>query len=175
MEILSFKTIVRNAISELISCEPFYDVAKRNWQKNEGAEEELYPYLTEMIHKESLKCGISDKIIGIGYGKIHRRREKIDCIVYLCVDSEKIAFAVELKGPSKEKAWVEQGLKEDIDKLKQLKHDEVIQYGAAVGICLLDIDTKENIYQHYELERTLQINSCQISVKVKIIDTETNE
>ena len=54
MEILSFKTIVRNAISELISCEPFYDVAKRNWQKNEGAEEELYPYLTEMIHKELL-------------------------------------------------------------------------------------------------------------------------
>jgi len=124
MEKLSFKTIVKDAISELISCEPFYDIAKRNWQKSEGAEEELYPYLTEMIRRKLSNYNI----IGIGWGKIHSRREKADCIIYLCVNSRKIAFAVELKGPSKDKAGVDNGLKEDIAKLKQLERDGVIQF-----------------------------------------------
>ena len=167
MEKLPVKTIVKSAISELISSKPFYDVVERNWNENKGAEEELYPYLTEMIRRQ-----LSDyEILGIGWGKIHCRSEKVDCIVYLIVDTNKIAFAIELKGPSKDKAWVERGLKKDIDKLKQLEKDGIIQYGVGAGIWLLD--NKENTYQHFE--NTLQINSCQIGVEVKILDTESNE
>ena len=160
MEKSPFKTIVKNAISELISTEPFYDVVKRNWNENKGGEEELYPYLTEKVRRQLSDC----EILGIGWGKLHCRSEKADCIVYF---NNKIAFAIELKGPSKDKTWVEKGLKGDINKLKKLQKDGIIQYGVGAGIWLSD--------NKGYFENTLQINSCQIGVKVKILDTESNE
>ncbi len=162
MDASEFKSIVEGAISELICSEPFFDVATRNWTANQGNEEELYPYLTEMIRRR-LAIGIQ----GIGWGKYHSKGEKSDCLCYFNIANRKAIFSVELKGPSKDNAWVSNGLNEDIDKLKRLKTEGIIDYGIAVGVWLID---KEKCNE--EFERTLTINSSQIRVKVCVLDTQ---
>ncbi len=162
MDASEFKKIVEEAISELVFSNPFFDVAKRNWGANQGNEEELYPYLTEMIRRR-LSCEIQ----GIGCGKYHRRVEKSDCLCYFDVDNRKAIFSVELKGPSKDNAWVSNGLNEDIDKLKRLKTEGIIDYGIAVGMYLIDKGKSNE-----KFERTLTINSSQIGVKVCVLDTQ---
>lgn len=148
--------IVENAISNLISSEPFLKAAKRNWVAHEGKEEELCPYFTEMIRRQS-KCEIQ----GIGWGRFHDRSEKGDFLCYFNVGDEQNTFSIELKNPSKDKTPVSKGLQEDIKKLNQLMEDGIIQYGVAAGLWLIDIDKEKN---DQEVKKISTINLSQVVV-----------
>lgn len=162
MNTSEFKSIVKKAIHELISSEPFLNVAKRNWIDGLGHEEELYPYLTEMIRRQ-LTCEVQ----GIGWRRYQNNDKKADCLCYLNIDYKKTIFSVELKGPSKDHAWISSGLNEDIDKLNQLKKKGIINYGIAVGVLL-----KAKDKYHEKFEEVLNINSSQVGVKVSILETK---
>lgn len=162
------KVFVKNIISKLISSKAFYNAAKLNWKYNKGVEEELYPYFNEIVREQLAEFSLNDNIVGIGWGKIHCRIEKVDCIIYLNLDSQKVTFAIELKGPSKDERWVDKGFNEDINKLKKLKLCGFIQYGLAIGIYLLDADNSKQFKKETSnFEQILDIDSSRVKVKTK--------
>ena len=158
-----FRKIVEQAINELLFHEHFENVASRNWIDSQGNEEELYPYLAEMIRCRLKTCAIQ----GIGWGKYPNRIEKSDCLCIFNSQNKKIIYSVELKGPSKDDSWVSKGFEEDCSKLKNLTEEGIIDYGVSVGLWL-----KDNNKCIEKYPRIIEINSSQVGVKVVIRDTQ---
>lgn len=162
MNTTEFKKVVECAVLDLIADEHFANVASRNWIDSQGNEEELYPFFTEMVRRR-LRC----KVLGIGWGKYPNKNQKADCLCHLTIDNRKATFSVELKGPSKDSAWVSKGLKEDLEKLNRLKGEGVIDYGLAIGIWLKDKEKNSE-----KFAKVLTINSSRVGIKVSIRDTQ---
>ncbi|MGD0021663.1 MAG: hypothetical protein ABSC54_05110 [Smithellaceae bacterium] len=163
MYICRFNKLIKKSVCELIKTDIFADAAKRNWLNNQGNEEELYPYLNELIRKK-----LNRTIDGIGYGKYKNRKEKTDCICYLNINGEKQVYAVELKGPSKDKAWVSKGIRDDLEKLKNLVKKKVINYGITVAIYLENYNDGTTV----SYTQKLNINSSSVGVKIEIKNTQ---
>ena len=170
-KILIERSLAESIINNLISSEAFYNAAKLNWKCNKGVEEELYPYFNEIIRKQLVEYLPNDNIVGIGWGKIHRIPEKIDCIVYLSFNSQRITFAIELKGPSKDRKWIQEGLTSDFNKLRKLKLCGFIQHGLVIGVYLLDNNNFERINQineeKFDFYKILDIDFSQVKVAAK--------
>ena len=164
MNPFEFKKIVELAVRDLISVDHFADVASRNWINSLGGEEELYPYLAEMIRRR-LTC----EVLGIGCGRYPNRDEKADCLRHLNIANRKITFSIELKGPSKDRSTVSSGLEEDLEKLNRLKREGAIEYGLAIGIWLIDAGAISERFL-----RVLTINSSRVGIKISIQETRAN-
>ncbi len=135
----------------------FEDMVRRNWCNNQGNEEEIYPYFTEALRR--LLGGV---IKGIGPGKMRDRCEKVDCLV----EVPSGIYAVELKGPSKDRAYITNGISDDFDKLSILKSESCIDYGIAIGIFI----EKTNLQCEYH--RVLILDGTSVGVKIEIKETE---
>lgn len=157
MDIEEIRNSILSALYSVVATTLFEDMVRRNWFDNQGNEEEIYPYFTE-----SLRRLLGGFIKGIGPGKIRKRVEKVDCLVELPSG----IYAVELKGPSKDHAYIIKGMSEDFCKLSTLKSASCIHYGIAIGI-FIEKTTLQSEYQ-----RVLMLDNNSVGVKLEIKDTE---
>jgi len=157
MDIRELRNSILSALYSVMATTLFEDMVRRNWFNSQGNEEEIYPYFTEALRR--LLGGF---IKGIGPGKIRNRGEKVDCLVELPSG----IYAVELKGPSKDHAFITKGISEDSCKLLTLKSASCIHYGIAIGI-FIERTTLQSEYQ-----RVLMLDNTSVGVKVEIKETE---
>jgi hypothetical protein len=157
MDIGELRNSILSALYSVVATTLFEDMVQRNWCNNQGNEEEIYPYFTEALRR--LLGGF---IKGIGPGKIRNRGEKVDCLVELPSG----IYAVELKGPSKDHAFIAKGMSEDFCKLSTLKSASCIHYGIAIGIFI------EKTTLPSEYQRVLMLDNTSVGVKVEIKETE---
>jgi len=157
IDIGELRNSILSAVYSVVATALFEDMVRRNWCNNQGNEEEIYPYFTEALRR--LLGGL---IKGIGPGKIRNRGEKVDCLIELPSG----IYAVELKGPSKDHAYIRKGMSEDFNKLSILKSQSCIDYGIAIGIFI----EKTTLQCGYL--RVLILEDTSVGVKVEIKETE---
>jgi len=128
-----------------------------------GREVELYPFINREMFRSLLKNGIApDDLYGIGYMKFKKPKKDIkgngakdkedewyvDFLLILKINGQIRRIGIEIKGPSKDGAYVERQATADLDRLKVLISDGDIDEVWACGIKLIE-NPKSQAYLAY--------------------------